>query len=327
AAGNIGRALSEVALATKRPDWAVVEASSFQLAEIEAFAPHIGAITNLSPDHLDRYPSVDAYYADKARLFDNASPASIWILNGEQIEVLELASDAPGRRLLVQATAASPQAEGGWVTEGGELRLRLDGREVALVRAEELKLLGRHNQVNALFASLAALSAGAAVEAVRDGLRSFPPLTHRLEPIAELGGALWINDSKATNIESTRVALDSMTRPTVLLLGGRHKGEPYTGLLPEIGAHVKAVVAYGEAAPIVESDLRQYVRVERVEGAFDAALDRASALASRGDAVLLSPACSSYDMFRDYEERGETFRGWVAERRNRAGAARAGDAS
>ncbi len=319
AAGNIGRALSEVALEESAPEWVVVEASSFQLADIETFAPSIGALTNLSPDHLDRYPSIAAYYADKGRLFDNACDDSVWIL-GVQREVLELAGEAPGRRIFVfapddETSAASagdlPRRDDDAVDAGfvvdGILRARLGGRELDLVRADELRLLGAHNQANALFAALAALLAGSDAERVREGLRSFLPLAHRLEPVGEPGGVLWINDSKATNLASTRVALRSMTRPTVLLLGGRHKGEPYSGLLPDMGA-VKAVVAYGEAAPIVASDLSGRIDVERVEGPFEAVLARAAALVEGGDAVLLSPACSSFDMFRDYEDRGEQFR-------------------
>ncbi len=306
AAGNIGRALSEVALQADPPDWVVVEASSFQLAEIDTFAPRIGAVTNLSPDHLDRYPSVDAYYADKARLFENATPASVWILNGEQAEVTALAGDAPGRRLQVWTTAARASGEGGFI-DAGVLRVRLDGRILELVRPDELQLLGVHNQANALFAALAALTAGAPIERVREGLRSFGPLPHRLEPVAEAGDVLWINDSKATNIDSTRVALRSMTRPTVLLLGGRHKGEPYTKLLPD-ARRVKKVIAYGEAASIVDADLAARLPVEMAGSDFDEVVARAAEAAVPGDVVLLSPACSSFDMFRDYEERGERFR-------------------
>jgi UDP-N-acetylmuramoylalanine--D-glutamate ligase len=323
AAGNIGLALSEVAQDPEAPDWVVVEASSFQLAGTETFAPRIGMVTNLSPDHLDRYASVEAYYADKARLFANAEATSSWILNGWQPEVLALADGVAGRRLYVwagdapEARGETPDPEsgldGGYVADG-RLKARLDGRELDLVGADQLRLLGRHNQANALFAALAALVAGAEPEAIRQGLMSFAPLPHRLQPVADVGGVLWINDSKATNLDSTRVALRSMTRPTVLLLGGRHKGEPYTHLLPEIRQHVKAVIGFGEAAPVVEADLRHHIPVERVNGAFAEALERAAAQSAPGDVVLLSPACSSYDMFRDYEDRGEQFQRMVLTR-------------
>ena len=308
AAGNIGRALSEVALMRPQPTWVVVEASSFQLADVDTFAPAIGALTNLSPDHLDRYPSVAAYYADKARLFANATEDSRWILSGDDPQVEALLEDAPGRRYYVRVTSTpAPDERGAFLRPDGMLALEAGGSEVALVHTDELPLLGAHNVANALFAALAAVLAGADVEGVRRGLRDATPLHHRLEPVGEVDGVLWINDSKATNLSSTRVAIGSMTRPTVLLLGGRHKGEPYAGLLPEIEEHVTAVVAFGEAGERVRADLEGHARVVLVDGGFDKVVEQAAGLARPGDAVLLSPACASYDMFRDYEERGERF--------------------
>ncbi len=309
AAGNIGVALSEVALRETAPDWVVVEASSFQLAGTRSFAPQIGVLTNLAPDHLDRYPSVEAYYADKARLFANAEAESAWVLNGEDPAVLTLAGDAPGRRYLFRVRSRPVAGElGGYVADSGDLVLRLDDEEITLLPGGELPLLGEHNRANALAAALAALLAGAGVEAVRRGLRSFQALNHRLQPVAERGGVVWINDSKATNISSTRVAIEGMTRPTVLLLGGRHKGEPYTELLPALRGRVRVVLAFGEAAERIEADLGALLPVERVAGPFEAVVARAAELAQPGEAVLLSPACSSFDMFRDYEERGDRFR-------------------
>ncbi|HUH12475.1 MAG TPA: cyanophycin synthetase, partial [Longimicrobiales bacterium] len=177
----------------------------------------------------------------------------------------------------------------------------------ALVHTDELPLLGVHNVANALFAALAVVLAGADVEGVRRGLLQAVPLPHRLEPVAEVDGVLWINDSKATNLASARSGIGAMARPTILLLGGRHKGEPYTALLPEIEEHVKAVVAYGEAGELVQADLEGHARVALVTGSFDEVVEQAAELASPGDAVLLSPACASFDMFRDFEERGERF--------------------
>ena len=309
AAGNIGLALSEVALRHTPPDWAVVECSSFQLADIDTFAPRIGLVTNLAPDHLDRYASVEDYYADKARLFENATARSCWVLNGEDDEVRRLAGDAPGARYFFRTSGQPPAGELGAFADAGTLVLRLAAGEddLALVRADELRILGEHNVANALAAALAAALAGAPAEPLRQGLRSFGGLEHRLEAVGERAGVLWINDSKATNVASTLVALRAVTRPTVLLLGGRHKGEPYTHLLPAM-THVRAVVAYGEAAPLVDADLSQHVPVMRVQGGFDEVVARAAALARPGDAVLLSPACSSYDMFEDYEERGRRFK-------------------
>jgi UDP-N-acetylmuramoylalanine--D-glutamate ligase len=309
AGGNIGVALSELALRDPPPQLAVVEVSSFQLGGIRDFAPSIGVVTNLAPDHLDRYPSLRAYYADKARLFLNATRASRWVLNGEDEEVLALPRDAPGERYLFRvASEPGPDERGGYLSSERTLVLRLDDAgEERLLPAAELSLLGPHNVANALAAAIAARLAGADAEAIVRGLRSFRAPPHRLEPVAERGGVLWINDSKATNIASTRVALRSMDRPTLLLLGGRHKGEPYTELLPELRERVRCVLAFGEAEEQVAKDLEPYLAVERVPGSFDEVVRRAAELARPGDAVLLSPACSSYDMFDNFEERGRRF--------------------
>lgn len=307
AGGNIGTALSEVALREPPPAWAVVEVSSFQLAGTVTFRPRIGVVTNLAPDHLDRYSGVEAYYADKARLFRTATAHSRWVLNGEDERVRALPGDAPGDRYYFRVASPLTLGErGGWLTGDGWLALNLEDGETRLLPAREMGLLGAHNVANGLAAAVAARLAGAGAEAIADGLRSFRAPPHRLEPIGEREGVLWINDSKATNLASTRVALRSMDRPFVLLLGGRHKGEPYTGLLPEI-ASARRVIAFGEAGEIVERELAGHVAVQRVDGPFEEAVGAARVAARAGDALLLSPACSSFDMFRDYEERGRCF--------------------
>jgi UDP-N-acetylmuramoylalanine--D-glutamate ligase len=313
AGGNIGIALSELVMRDPQPEVAVVEASSFQLGRTVTFAPDIGILTNLSPDHLDWYSTVAEYYADKAKLFQNAGPESRWILNGEDDEVLRLIGDAEGERFLFRAATPPEPGEGGGFLDGEWLTLRLGERDERVVRSAELKIFGPHNVANALAAAIAARLVGAEIEGIAAGLRSFLPMEHRLEPVVEQGGVLWVNDSKATNIASTRVAIRSLDRPIVLLLGGRHKGEDYQHLLPDMAGRVRQVVAYGEAAERVDESLGAHVPVVRVAGEFEEVLRHAASAASEGDAVLLSPACSSYDMFRDYEERGREFRRIVLE--------------
>jgi UDP-N-acetylmuramoylalanine--D-glutamate ligase len=308
AAGNIGFPLSQAALRDPPPEWVVVEASSYQLGRVDTFAPRVGVLTNLAPDHLDRYPDVESYYADKAHLFDNASASDTWVLNAEDADVLGLATGIQGRRLFFRtSTRPGEEEEGAWVDADGRLMLRMDGRDEPLVRHDELRLLGGHNRANALAAALAVYAVTGDVVALREGLRSFRPLRHRLEPVGEWDGVLWVNDSKATNVASATVAIESMERPTVLLLGGRHKGESYGAMGPAMAKRVKAVVAYGEAADRIEAELAAEVRVERESGSFGDAVRRAAALAEAGDALLLAPACASFDMFRDYEERGTRF--------------------
>ncbi|HET7275156.1 MAG TPA: UDP-N-acetylmuramoyl-L-alanine--D-glutamate ligase [Longimicrobiaceae bacterium] len=306
--GNIGTALSEVAMRVPQPEIVVVEASSFQLGRLIEFSPEIGVLTNLAPDHLDRYASVEDYYADKERLFLNATPESRWLTNAEDERARAMAIKAAGKHYWFRIGSAPVSGEeGGYLSTDGWLTLRLDGSEERLIAASELRILGPHNVANALAAAIAAKLAGADSEAIRAGLPTFGALSHRMEPVHQADGVIWINDSKATNISSTRVALRSLEYPVVLLLGGRHKGESYTQLLPEMKDRVRLVVAFGEAADTIVADLATNAEVETVEGSFRDMMDRVGELVRSGDTVLLSPACSSFDMFSDFEERGRRF--------------------
>ena len=310
-AGNIGTPLAAVVLAEARPDWVSLEMSSFQLHDTPSVRPTVGVLTNLSPDHLDRYDDVTAYFADKARLFANAHAGSHWVVNADYAAAMRMTEGVAGTRHTF-STAAAP---------AGAAAARYDRAENALVLGEhrligrdEFPLIGDHNVANALAAVLAVTVATqrgsdqAARDALAGALRSFRALTHRLEPAGTYGGVEWINDSKATNVSSTLVAVEGMTRPFVLLLGGRHKGEPYTALAEPFRRFGRQVLAYGEAAERIERDLGPLIPVERLSGSFDEVIARARALARPGDAVLLSPACSSYDMFNNYEERGAAFK-------------------
>jgi UDP-N-acetylmuramoylalanine--D-glutamate ligase len=303
AAGNIGRPLIALALDSTPPPWASVEVSSFQLHDSPDLRPAVGVLTNLAPDHLDRYPTLEAYYDDKRQLFRNATASSCWVLNGDDPAVLALARGAAGARRTWRLGGAADA----WLdqTTGS---LMLDGAPL-LARAE-LPLLGEHNVANALGASLAARAAGLPPDAIRAGLRSFRGLPHRLEIVRTVDGVVWINDSKATNVASTAVGASAMDRPFVLLLGGRHKGEPYTTLGPILAGRCRHVLAFGEAAPLIVADLAAALPVSRV-ATLAAAVADARERAVAGDAVLLSPACSSYDQFTNYEERGATFRALV----------------
>jgi len=304
AAGNIGLALSEIALLSPQPDWVALELSSFQLADQETVAPDVGVLLNLSPDHLDRYRDVDNYYADKRRLFNSATADSFWVLNADDPACIDLATGVMGERL--HFSTRGPVDRGAWTGPDGILKCRLDS-EVEWMPSSDLRLLGPHNVANALAAGLACTVAGVEPEAIAAGLASFEALPHRLQPIGERDGVLWVNDSKATNVSATAVGLRSFDRPVVLILGGRHKGEPYSSLATDVRERARAVVAYGEAAPRVVSDLRGSVDALTVESGIDAVVRAAADLAQSGDVVLLSPACSSYDMFPNYRERGRAF--------------------
>jgi UDP-N-acetylmuramoylalanine--D-glutamate ligase len=285
--------------------------SSFQLAGIETFRPDIGVVTNLSPDHLDRYVSVEDYYADKARLFDNATDASRWVLPAGDPSVAALAGSAPGSRFYF---GGEPRASHAFVQDDA-LAVRVDGTLERLVARPELPLIGRHNVDNALAAALAARLAGARADGIADGLRSARPLPHRLEPVVERGDVLWVNDSKATNVAATASALASLDRPVVILLGGKDKGEPFGPLAPALAERARAVIAYGAVGPRIAGELMRELKdrvphelhVELMGSDFGKVVARASKLAEPGDIVLLSPACSSYDMFDNYEHRGRRF--------------------
>lgn len=305
--GNIGTPVVELALAGRPVEWAAVELSSFQLHDTPSVAPTVGVLTNLSPNHLDRYDSVEAYYADKRELFRNAGAESRWVGNADDDAAARMLAGVAGETRWFSITHEADA----WYDRGRQALMVLG--EPLLARAE-LPMLGDHNVANALAAAVAVMHADgrhrepAARARIADALRRAAPLAHRIEPVAEVGDVAWINDSKSTNVASTLVALRGMTRPTVVLLGGRHKGEPYTGLVSELQRTARMVLAFGEAADLIADDLGDAVPVERVRGGLEAVVRRARAIARPGDAVLLSPACSSYDMFANYEERGAAFR-------------------
>lgn len=310
-AGNIGRPLSDVALMDEQPDWVVVELSSFQLADIDTFTADIGIVLNLSPDHLDRYRDLDSYYEDKRRLFANASDASQWVINADDSAVVALANGAVGERYMY--STAREVAQGAYRDAKGMLRLALPDRKAKWLADSDLQLVGPHNVANALAAGLGAALAGCADKKIAKGLASFEPLPHRLQPVADEGEVLWVNDSKSTNVSAAAVAIESFERPVVLLLGGRHKGESYTKLLPHMEGRVRAVIAFGESAPQIVSELQDRVPELHVAGGLESAVRRAADLSDPGDVVLLSPACSSYDMFPNYEVRGTSFEESVRE--------------
>ena len=306
-AGNIGTPLCELAASRTPPNWVALEISSFQLHDTPSIDPTVGVLTNLSANHLDRYTSVDEYFGDKMLMFRNAKPASSWVTNADDPDSESLTSNLGGLhcRFSVEGNAEAylDRPSGTLVVLGHPLLPR-----------DELPLLGDHNVANALAASLAVMLADRehrtpfALAKLRGAIRGFHALEHRIETVADRGGVVWINDSKSTNVTSTLVAIRGMTRPTVVLLGGKHKGEPYTALAPELRRIARAVIAYGEAAPLIEADLNGVVPLTRLGSSFEDVVATARHLAQPGDAVLLSPACSSYDMFDNYEHRGAVFK-------------------
>jgi UDP-N-acetylmuramoylalanine--D-glutamate ligase len=306
-AGNIGRAFSEAVLADPAPDWFVIEVSSFQLARIRTFRPRVAVVLNLTPDHLDVYPSMAAYAADKARIAENMGAGDSLCLNAEDPALDGFGSGRPIERHRFHRRR--PVERGAWIDDGW-IALAGEADSGRVLPVAELGIPGAHNVQNGLAATLAGSLMGVPRGEIARALADFRGVPHRLETIAEIGGVRFVNDSKATNVDSALVALEAFEAPLVVILGGRHKQAPYAPLAPALAARGRRVLAIGEAAGRIAAELGASVEVEQVE-TLERAVRRAAEVALPGDVVLLSPACSSYDQFANYEERGERFRDLV----------------
>jgi UDP-N-acetylmuramoylalanine--D-glutamate ligase len=287
----------------------VVELSSFQLETIEEFRPRVALLLNLAPDHLDRYACVEQYYQAKARIFENQRPSDFAIVNADDPLVIQAAAQARGRKVAFSRTR--PLDTGAYVWED-HLVINLDGRREAICRVSELRIQGVHNLENALAASLAAAVAGVSTMAIRNGLISFEGLPHRLEFVAEIGGVRYIDDSKGTNVGAVVRSLQSFTVPIVLIAGGKDKQSDFRPLVPIVSERVKRLILIGQAASKLRHELAGACPMEEASS-LEEAVRRAAAATSPGEVVLLSPACASFDMFTDFEERGRVFKAAVRE--------------
>ncbi len=311
--GGLGPPASALALVDPAPERIVLELSSFQLADIRDLTPAVGVMTNLGVDHMDRYPSLEAYHRDKRRLFEAGDGRTTWVVNADDEAVMAMAAGFPGTHLAFSLEGgldgrAFTATEGAFLADGDLFLSRAGTPPRQVARASDLRLLGRHNLANALAAIAAASASGAPRGREAAGLGDFQPLPHRLEPVGTVRGVRWVNDSKATNVAAAASALNSLEGPVVLLAGGTDKGEDFRGLLPALGGRARGVVAYGAAGARVEAELGGGAPVTRVGGPFEEVVGVAQALARPGDTVLLAPACSSFDMFDSYQHRGDAFR-------------------
>jgi UDP-N-acetylmuramoylalanine--D-glutamate ligase len=308
-AGNVGTPLASLIGSVSGDATVVCECSSFQLEDAEAFAPECAAILNVTPDHLDRHGSFDAYLTAKLRIFANQGNDDFAVFNGSDSALRDRDLGGCGRRV-------------GFCLEAGEdCELHLSAGTIfaadqPLLRASELRLLGRHNVENAMAAAAAALAMGIDREPVAEGLRTFGGVPHRLERVAEIDGVVYVNDSKATNVSAARAALESFPGGVHAILGGSSKGESFTELGPVVAERCVAAYLIGETAPRLQRDLAAAweagVADRRCEGLTDA-VRAAAAAAEPGQVALLAPACASFDAYRDFEERGEHFRELVAQ--------------
>jgi len=311
--GNIGRAMCDGVL--EDPDAVFVcEVSSFQLEDVRAFRPRVGVLLNFTADHLDRHGTLEAYLEAKLRLFDRQEEEDLAIFGPD--EALPRAAAGRGRARRARFAPDECPGEGAFVHDG-MVMLRRGGQEESLLPAAKVALPGPHNLENALAAAAAAAGLGASREAIVRSLSAFPGLPHRCELVGEVRGVRFVNDSKATNVDSLSVALDAFPPPVVLIAGGRHKDQDFRPLREKVRGCVSALVLIGEAADRLAAAWEGVPTLRA--GSMDAAVRTAFAQAGPGGLVLLSPACASFDMFRNYEDRGDRFREAVGRLREEKG--------
>ena len=306
--GNVGTALSTQVEQSSPEAIHVVEVSSFQLELTTMFRPWIAVFLNLYADHLDRYAGVEAYAAAKARLVANQRSSDTLIVNADDPNVLRLVRDSHARR--VSYALREPLTEGVVVADHAIVR-RGPGGDELLVPLSAVHLLGRHLLADVLAATAVANLLGVSAETITQAVDRFTGLEHALEPVGEVARVRFVNDSKATNVEAARCAVESCGDHQVVIMGGRFKGGALETLAPVLASRASAVVAIGEARGLIRKALGAVVRVVETEALTDA-VRVAYGLASPGGTVLLAPACASLDMFRDYAERGRVFKQAVA---------------
>ena len=312
-AGNVGVPFSDHAAETTARDIVVLEVSSFQLDHVDTFQPDISVLLNITPDHLNRYNgSVEAYAASKARIMARQEAGDIVIYNADDDRTTEavfrIHPKTDAERPALYAFSQQEVPAQGLYERDDQLVLRRDEEDTPILSTDEVSLRGRHNRYNAMATALVAVTLDLPMQAVRSGLKTFKGVPHRLESVRTVDNVLYVNDSKATNVEAVWYALESFTRSVVLIAGGRDKGNEYTSLKPLVRDHVRAVVALGESADTVERELGTEAEACIRATSMDDAITIARRLAQAGDVVLLSPACSSFDMYTNYEERGDVFR-------------------
>lgn len=301
--GNIGRPLTDYLLSKEEKDLVVAEISSFQLDTTVSFSPKVGLLLNITADHLDRYPSFEAYAASKAGLFRNQKDNDYAVINRDDPLCAEIGKNLTGP---VYGFSRKEKCIPGAYLQGNRIRLSLPDRPEEFFDLEGFILPGTHNQENALAAVLGARLLDADPTAVQEVLQTFKGFGHRLEFVAEVDGIAFYDDSKATNVGAVVKALEGFEQPVILIAGGRDKGGDYDPLEEPIRRKVKAMILIGEARERIARQLGGLTLTHQADS-LEEAVRMAYDLGRPGDAVLLSPACSSFDMFRDYAQRGEIF--------------------
>lgn len=307
-AGNIGYPLSSVAMVSRKDDISVVEVSSFQLESVKTFHPRVAALLNITEDHLNRHGTMAQYVKLKQRIFENQTERDYAVLNMDDPVLVKMASKLKAQVAFFSRT--QPVANGAFV-EDGKIVWQWRGERRVICNADQILIPGPHNLENAVAATAMACAMGVPAPVIRHTLQSFTGVEHRIEKVRVFQGVTYINDSKGTNVDSTIKAVQSMRAPTVLLLGGYDKHTDFMPLCREIAASgmIADVVVMGETAQQLRKQLEEagYDRITQAYSLEDA-VEKAKAMATSGGNVLLSPACASFDMFRDYEQRGTVFK-------------------
>ncbi len=306
--GNIGKSYA-LQVATEKHDYYVLEISSFQLDDAYDFRPDIAIITNITPDHLDRYDhKLENYARAKFRIARNLRPEDCFIFDSDDAITIEQLGQIVIKAKMLPFTQEKEVAQGAFVRDGRIIvRYEDDETEIFL---KELALGGRHNVYNSMAAALAAKATGISDEVIRKSLRTFSPIEHRLEPVLSIGDVLYINDSKATNVDSAWYALECQTRPVVWIVGGKDKGNDYSVLEELVRKKVKAIVCLGVDNAKIHAAFEGIVGSENIVDtrSAEAAVQASARFAAPGDVVLLSPCCASFDLFKNYEDRGRLFK-------------------
>jgi UDP-N-acetylmuramoylalanine--D-glutamate ligase len=318
-AGNIGTPLISYVEKTSDKTITVAELSSFQLELIEKLRPNISVFLNLTPDHLDRHHTLESYGAAKARIFENQTEADSAVLNADDPGATPY---APAKPQVFWFSRKQRVAQGAFVKEN-EVLFRREGIEEKVLKLADIPLAGAHNVENVLAAVAATRLAGAEPASVAKGVRSFTGVEHRLEFVAEIGGVRFYNDSKATNVDATRKALDAFPGRILIILGGKDKGSDYTVLQAPLREKAILALLIGAAASKIEKQIAGSVAIEQA-GTIERAVETAAHAARPGDVILLAPACASFDQFQNYEHRGRVFKELVQQLERQAASTTSG---
>lgn len=311
--GNVGTPFSGVTLQASRDDIVILEVSSFQLDHIDGFKPGISILLNITGDHLDRYEQdIELYAQSKLSICRNQDRTDAFIFNADDDRVRVFADGLDESGPICYPISTQRQMGSGGFIRDEILSLIIDNKEEELMHMDKLALRGRHNVYNSLAAAVAARVMEVRSDVVRESLHTFEGVPHRLEQLREVDGVRYVNDSKATNVNALWYAIESFSEPLVLIAGGRDKGNDYSSLRPLIQNRVRALISIGEAAETIHAELGSMAEESVIAGSLGDAVKLSHLLAKPGDVVLLSPACSSFDMFDSYEHRGDLFRQLVS---------------